>query len=75
MKNCKKIVYRKIAARMTLLDLKKTEVARMLGISYSSLHNKLCGVSEFSLEEVLHLKQLLCITGPVEEAFEKYEGA
>ena len=75
MKNCKKIVYRKVAARMTLMDLKQTEVARMLGISYSSLHNKLCGVSDFSFAEVLRLKQILCITGPVEEAFERYEGA
>lgn len=74
MKNSK-IIYRKLAARMALMDLRKTEVARMLGISYSSLHNKLCGVTEFTLAEVLRLKQLLCVTGPVEEAFEKYEGA
>ena len=75
MKNSKKIVYRKLAARMTLLALKKTEVAKMLGISYSSLRNKLCGVSDFTLPEALRLKQLLCVTGSLEELFEKYEGA
>lgn len=74
MKNSK-IIYRKLAARIALMDLRKTEVARMLGISYSSLHNKLCGVTEFTLSEVLRLKSLLCVTGPIEDAFEKYEGA
>lgn len=74
MKNTK-IIYRKLAARMALMDLKKTEVAGMLGISYSSLHNKLCGVTDFTLTEVLRLKKLLCVTGPIEETFEKYEGA
>lgn len=74
MKNSK-IIYRKLAARIALMDLRKTEVARMLGISYSSLHNKLCGVTEFTLSEVLRLKRLLCITGSIEDTFEKYEGA
>ena len=69
------IVYRKLAARMTLLNVTKTEVARMLGISYSSLQNKLCGVTEFTLSEALYLRQLLWMTAPIEEAFEKYEGA
>ena len=74
MKNSK-IIYRKLAARMALMDLRKTEVARMLGISYSSLQNKLCGVTEFTLSEALFLRQLLWMTAPIEEAFEKYEGA
>lgn len=70
-----KIIYRKLAARMALMDLKKTEVARLLGISYSSLHNKLCGVTEFTLSEALRIRELLCLSAPLEEAFEKYEGA
>lgn len=69
------IIYRKLAARMAMLDLKKTEVARILGISYSSLHNKLCGVTEFTLTEALRIRELLCLSVPLEEAFEKYEGA
>lgn len=71
----KRIIYRKLAARITLLGLKKTEVARLVGMSYSSLHNKLCGVTDFTLDEALRICKLLCLTGPVEEAFEKYEGA
>ncbi len=70
-----KIIYRKLAARMALMDLKKTEVAKLLGISYSSLHNKLCGVTEFTLTEALRIRELLCLSSPLEEAFEKYEGA
>ena len=70
-----KIVYRKLAARMALLGVKKTEVARRLGMSYSSLHNKLRGTTEFTLSEVLTLKDLLCLSTPIEDAFEKYEGA
>ena len=70
-----KIIYRKLAARMALLGVKKTEVARRLGMSYSSLHNKLCGATEFTLSEVLEIKELLCLTSPIEDAFEKYEGA
>lgn len=69
------IVYRKLAARMTLLNITKAEVARMLGVSYSTLQNKLCGVTEFTLSEALYLRRLLWMTAPIEEAFEKYEGA
>ena len=67
-----RIVYRRIAARMALLDLKKTELARLLGISYSTLQNKLCGVTEFTLGEVLEIKKILCLNCPVEEAFERF---
>ena len=70
-----RIIYRKLAARMALLDLKKTEMAQLLGMSYSSLHNKMCGVTEFTLDEALQIRRLLCLSCPLEEAFEKYEGA
>lgn len=69
-----RIVYRKLAARMALMDLKKIDVARLLGVSTSTLHNKLCGITEFTLSEVLLLKRMLCITSSIEEAFERYEG-
>lgn len=69
-----KIIYRKLAARIALLGLRKNEVARLLGISASTLHNKLCGVTEFTLTEVLALKKMLCMTSSIEEAFERYEG-
>lgn len=71
--NC--VIYRKLAARMALMDVKKTELASMLGISYSSLQNKMRGRSKFTLDEALRIRQLLCLSGPLEEVFEKYEGA
>lgn len=70
-----RVVYRRIAARMALMDLKKTELAQLLGISYSTLQNKLCGVTEFTFSEVLRIKRLLCLSCPLEEAFERFEEA
>ena len=68
-----KIIYRKIVARMALMNLSKAELASRVGISYSTLQNKLCGVSDFTLSEALHIKQLLNFPDAVEDIFVRYE--
>ena len=68
-----KIIYRKIVARMALMNLSKAELAGRVGISYSTLQNKLCGVSDFTLSEALHIKQLLNFPDTLEDIFVRYE--
>lgn len=63
--------YRRIAARMALLGLSRADVARLLDISYSTLRHKLLDESPFTLDEALRLKRALCITTPLEVAFER----
>ena len=67
------IVYRKIYARMALLGLGKSEVARLLGINYSTLQHKLRGETSFTLDEAIHLKRILCMKDALEDAFERCE--
>ena len=66
------IVYRKLVARIALLGLTRREVADQLGVSYGTLHNKLCAVTPFTLDEAIRLKQMLAIPGPLEDAFQPY---
>ena len=64
-----RIVYRKIVARMALMNMNKQEVARRIGMSYSTLQHKLCGESAFTLPEALAIKQLLSFNETLEEIF------
>ena len=66
------IVYRKIVARIALLGLTRREVAEQMGVSYGTLHNKLCAVTPFTLDEAIRLKQLLAMPGSLEDGFERY---
>ena len=68
------IVYRKLVARIALLGLTRREVADQLGVSYGTLHNKLCAITPFTLNEALQIKAMLDITGALEEAFERFDG-
>lgn len=67
------VVYRKISARIALLGLTQRDVAEMMGLSYGTLHNKLCKLTPFTLDEAIQLKQLLGISGSLEDAFERYD--
>ena len=67
------IVYRKLLARIALLGLTRREVADRMGVSYGTLHNKLCAITPFTLNEALQLKELLGYPGPVEEVFVRYD--
>ncbi len=68
------IVYRKVVARIALLGLTRREVADRLGISYGTLHNKLCAITPFTLTEAIQIKQILGMPGSLEDSFERYDG-
>ena len=68
------IVYRKVVARIALLGLTRREVADRLGVSYGTLHNKLCAITPFTLNEALQIKELLAFPCNVEDAFERCDG-
>ncbi len=67
------IVYRKVVARIALLGLTRREVADRLGVSYGTLHNKLCAITPFTLNEAIQIKAMLAMPGALEEAFERYD--
>ena len=67
------IVYRKLVARIALLGLTRREVADQLGVSYGTLHNKLCAITPFTLNEAIQIKAMLGLPGPLEDAFERYD--
>ena len=67
------IVYRKLIARIALLGLTRREVARQLGISYSTLHNKLCAITPFTLDEAIQLKRMLALPGALEDSFQRFD--
>ncbi len=70
--NSDTVVYRKIVARIAMLGLTRREVADRLGVSYGTLHNKLCNITPFTLQEAILIKSMLGMTGTLEDAFEKY---
>ena len=67
------IVYRKLVARIALLGLTRREVADRLGITYGTLHNKLCAITPFTLNEAIQIKTLLSMPGTLEEAFQRFD--
>lgn len=70
--NTDNIQYRGIVARLALLGLTKKELADRLGISYGTLHNKLCHVTPFTLDECLQIKQILGLP-EIESAFKRFD--
>ena len=67
------IVYRKLVARIALLGLTRRQVADQLGVSYGTLHNKLCAITPFTLNEAIQIKTMLAMPGTLEEAFQRYD--
>ena len=65
------IIYRNVAARMALLGIKKTELAKLLDMNYSTL--QLRGRSSFSLEEAIEIKDILCSGAALEDFFARTE--
>lgn len=53
------IVYRRITGRIAELGLTRRDVADQLGVSYGTLHNKLCAITPFLWDEVRTLALLL----------------
>ena len=67
------IIYRNVAARMALLGIKKTELAKLLDMNYSTLQGKLRGRSSFSLEEAIDITDILCAGAALEDFFARTE--
>lgn len=67
------VVYRKLTSRMALLGVSKSEVARQMEMSYSTLQHKLCGETAFTLAEAVRLHRLLSMPEPLEVAFERID--
>lgn len=61
------IVYRKVAALITEMGYTRRTVADLLGVSYGTLHNKLCAITPFTWEEVLLLVEILDYKGSIEQ--------
>lgn len=56
------IVYRKITGRIAEMGLTRRDVADQLGVSYGTLHNKLCAITPFMWDEVRTLAVMLRFT-------------
>lgn len=67
------IIYRNVAARMALLGIKKSELARLLNINCSTLQAKLRGQSSFSLDEAIEIKDILRSGAALEDFFTRTE--
>ena len=65
------IIYRRLVMVMVTEEMTRKEVAYTIGVSYNTLHNKLCGHTSFTLDEALLIKQLLKFPGTLEELFKK----
>lgn len=48
----------RIKALMTIRDLKRSYIAKKLGISYNTLTKKLNGQREFSINEIMKIKEI-----------------
>ena len=53
------IIGKRVKILMTRKGIKRSYLAKMMGISYNTLTNKLNGKSEFSVIQIAKIKQLL----------------
>jgi len=52
------LIGKKIKALMTVRNIKRSDLANELGISYNTLTKKLNGKREFSINEILKIKEI-----------------
>ncbi len=52
------LIGKKIKALMTVRNIKRSDLANQLGISYNTLTKKLNGKREFSINEILKIKEI-----------------
>ena len=55
------IIGNRLKALMTIRGIKRRNLAKELGISYNTLNKKLSGQREFTLDEVLKIKEILSL--------------
>lgn len=66
-------VFPRLTMALVLKDVEMTELANAIGISYSSLLNKMTGRNDFTLREALVIKEYIAYNGTVETLFAKKE--
>lgn len=71
----KRIIYRKITARMEEMGFMRNQVCELLGISYGTMHNKLCGITPWIYSEVVMLHDILEYPGTIEDMMTKKDAA
>lgn len=52
------LIGKKIKALMTVRNVKRSDLAKELGVSYNTLTKKLNGEREFSINEILKIKEV-----------------
>lgn len=52
------LIGKKIKALMTVRNIKRSDLANELGVSYNTLTKKLNGKREFSINEILKIKEV-----------------
>jgi len=66
------VVYKAIVGRIAMLGMHRKDVAEKLNITYGTLHNKLCGITPFTLPEAFQLMELLGLSD-INAAFRRFE--
>lgn len=64
-------MYKRIESQLVLIGKSKKELAEDLGIGYNTLLSKFRGLSSFTLDEALSIKNMLKTSDTVEELFKK----
>ena len=64
-------MYKRVEAGMVLTGVDKKELARVIGVSYNTLLQKLRGDSDFTLNEALKIKEAINSSDPIELLFER----
>ncbi|MDE6708360.1 MAG: hypothetical protein K2K06_10045 [Oscillospiraceae bacterium] len=67
----KKIVYPELEAQLAKKGCYKMELAKMLGIMPRTLSNKMSGVSHFTIEEAMKIRDEWFSDIPIEKLFRK----
>lgn len=70
----KKIIYPELEAGLAGKGIRKTEVCRLLDIVPRTLSNKFAGVSHFTVEEAIRIKEQWFEGIPIEKLFQKNRG-
>lgn len=65
--------YLTLISEMAKRGIQKTEVAKLLGIHWNSAANKINGVSNFSVEEAIKIRDKFFPDWKIEELFRREE--
>jgi hypothetical protein len=65
------IPYKRLLSRMAISGHNSSSIGKLLGISYSTMRNKMKGQAPFTLEEALRVRQILAPEEKLEDLFEK----